>query len=160
MKRIAIELRWALIFFIIMLLWMALERVVGLHDQYIAYHAIYTNFFFIPAVIIYLLALRDKKKRFYNGKMTWKQGFLAGLVITLFLVILSPLGQWITSALITPYYFSNVIEYAVGQSLMTQVDAEAYFSLKNYIFQSMAGAAVMGVVTSAVVAIFFRTKKA
>jgi hypothetical protein len=45
-----------------MLLWMGVERLIGLHDEHIASHAIYTNFFAIFAIAIYVFALRDKKK--------------------------------------------------------------------------------------------------
>ena len=159
MKRIEIELKWALIFMLTLLFWMFLEPLLGLHDQYIAHHVIFTNFFFIPAVTVFALALRDKKKQFYGGQMTWGQGFYTGGLMTVFITILSPLGQWFISNVITPYYFSNVIEYVVGQNLMTQTDAEAYFSLKNYVFQSVVGAAVMGVVTTVIVAFFVRSKK-
>jgi hypothetical protein len=38
------------------------------------------------------------------------------------------------------------------------VDAEAQFNLKSYIIQSTVGALVMGIVTTAIVAIFTRKK--
>ncbi len=41
---------------------------------------------------------------------------------------------------------------------MTQPDAEAYFNLKSYMVQSLIGAAIMGIITSAVVALFTQTK--
>jgi len=83
---------------------------------------------------------------------------MAGLVITLIVVILSPLSQYITSEFITPDYFTEVISYAVDQGEMTREDAEAYFNLKSYIIQSMIRALVMGLVTSAIVAIFVKSK--
>ena len=76
MKNFQIEFRWSLIFSIALLLWMYLEKSVGLHDEHIGKHAIYTNLFAIVAIIIYVFALRDKKKSFFNGSMNWKQGFI------------------------------------------------------------------------------------
>jgi hypothetical protein len=46
----------------------------------------------------------------------------------------------------------------VANDLTTQADAEAYFSLKNYIIQSTIFAPVVGVLTSAVVAFFVKSK--
>ncbi len=92
MKAIRIEIKRALLFVIMDLLWMAQERAVGLHDQHIDKHPIYTNFIAIPAIIIYLLALLDKRKNFYNGVMTYKQGFLTGLIITAFITNLGRLS--------------------------------------------------------------------
>lgn len=158
MKKLKIEIKWAIIFALMMLVWMLLERLFGLHDTYIGKHPIFTNFVAIPAVAIYVLALLDKRDNFYQGKMTYVQGLACGLIITLIVTILSPLTQVITSLVITPHYFENAIEYAVSEGKMTQSGAEEYFNLKSYIFQGLVGAPVMGLLTSIVVAFFTRKK--
>jgi len=135
MKNIKIEIKWAIIFSITLLVWMVLERLVGLHSVHIDKHMIYTNFFAIPAIAIYVFALLDKRKNFYNGIMTYKQGLIAGLIITLIVAALSPLTQYITSIYITPEYFPNVIEYVVSHGEMTQEAAEKQFNLQSYIIQ-------------------------
>ena len=157
MKKFSIEIKWGIIFTLFTLVWMAFERALGWHDVHIAKHAALTNLFAIPAIILVVLALLDKRKNFFDGKMTWKQGFLTGLGMTVVIVILSPLSMWITNSIITPHYFDNVITHSVESGKLTQDQAEAYFSMGSYIMQSMVGAAVMGLVTSAIVAFF--TKK-
>lgn len=158
MKNIKIEIKWALIFILSMLAWMFFEKSMGWHDEKIADHATYTNFFAIPAILVYVLALLDKKKNFYSGVMSYKQGVISGLIITVIVTVLSPLAQYITSTIITPDYFPNVIEYAVSSGKMTQSDAEAYFNINSYMIQSVIGALVMGLVTSLIVAIFVKSK--
>ncbi|MBU2114490.1 MAG: DUF4199 domain-containing protein, partial [Gammaproteobacteria bacterium] len=93
MQKYLTEIRWGLIFTAVMLLWMWAEQLVGLHGRYIADHATYTNLFAIPAILVYVLALRQKKARDYSGSMSWKQGMQAGLIITLVVVLLSPAAQ-------------------------------------------------------------------
>ncbi|WP_268035113.1 DUF4199 domain-containing protein [Algoriphagus sp. PAP.12] len=158
MKNLRIEIKWAIIFTLSMLGWMFFEKTMGWHDEKIADHATYTNFFAIPAILIYVFALLDKKKNFYSGVMSYKQGVISGLIITAFVTVLSPLAQYITSTVITPDYFPNVIEYAVSSGKMTQADAEAYFNINSYMIQSVIGALVMGLVTSLIVAIFVKSK--
>lgn len=158
MKNIKIEIKWAIIFIVMMLLWMVLERVVGLHDKHIDKHMIYTNFVAIPAIIIYVLALLEKRKKFYAGSMTYLQGFVSGMIITIIVTVFTPLSQYVTSAFISPEYFSNAISYSVENGLMSQTDAENYFNLNSYIKQSVIGAPLMGLVTTAIVAIFVRKK--
>ncbi|WP_234571950.1 DUF4199 domain-containing protein [Rhodohalobacter sp. 614A] len=160
MKKYTTEIKWGLIFTIVALLWMIFERLMGWHGENIDQHATMTNLFAIPALVIYVLALLDKRKRDYNGVMTWRQGFVSGLIITLVVVILSPPAQYLTHTLITPDYFPNVIDYAVSSGNMNREEAEAYFSLNNYMMQSAIGALIMGVVTSAIVAIFTRKSAA
>jgi hypothetical protein len=158
MKNLKIELKWALIFTAMTLTWMVLERVAGLHDRYIDKHMIFTNFIAIPAIAVYVFALLDKRKNFYLGAMTYVQGLVCGLFITLFVTLLAPLTQYITSTVITPDYFKNVIQYVVEHGTMTREAAEANFNLKNYLIQSVIGAPVMGIITSLLVAIFTQKK--
>lgn len=160
MKKFSIEIKWGIIFSVISLLWMFLEKGLGWHDENIAQHAIYTNLFAIVAIVIYVLALLDKRKNFYHGKMNWSQGFISGIVVSIVVAVLSPLGQYITHEFITPDYFENVIAYSVENGAMSQEAAEEYFNLTSYVIQSFFFALVVGVVTSAIVAYFVRTKKA
>ncbi len=158
MKNFGIEFKWAMIFIVALLIWMYLEKIVGLHDQHIAKHLIYTNLFAIVAIILYVLALRDKKQHYYKGNMTWTQGLIAGIVISIIVTIFSPLTQYIISTYITPDYFTNIINYSVENGKTTLQNAQAYFNLKSYMIQSAFGALAMGLVTSAIVAFFVKSK--
>lgn len=156
MKKRLIEIKWGLIFVIMMLLWMYFEKAMGWHDVNIADHATYTNLVAIPSILIYVFALIDKRKKHFDNVMSWKQGFISGLIITAVVVILTPLSQLITHELITPDYFENVSAYAVNQGQMTNEEALQYFNLSSYLWQAMIGAALLGIVTSALVALFVR----
>ncbi len=157
MSKYKIELKWGIIFTLMMLAWMVLERIAGLHDEHIDKHVVFTNFVAIPAIIVYVLALLEKRRNFYAGVMTYKEGFISGLIISLIVTIFSPLTQYITSTIITPEYFANVIEYTVSQGEMSQFEAEEFFNLKSYIYQVLIATPIMGIITTAIVAIF--TKK-
>ncbi len=158
MKKFAIEIKWGILFTIITLLWTYLEKSFGWHGELIQKHATNTNYFAIVAIAVYVIALLDKRKNYYSGKMKWVQGFSTGMFITLIIAILSPLAQYITHIFITPGFFPNVIQHTIEQGKLSQEEAEAYFNLKNYIFQSILGGVIMGVITSAIVAIFVKKK--
>ncbi|MGB5403926.1 MAG: DUF4199 domain-containing protein [Robiginitalea sp.] len=159
MEKIKIELKWALIFIGMSLLWMVLEKMLGLHSTHIDKHMYLTNLYAIPAILVYVLALKDKKKNYYNGDMSYKQGFISGLIITIIVTVFAPLTQWIISTVITPEYFPNVIAHSVETGYHNSLEeAEAYFNLKSYILQATVGTFIMGVITSAIVALFVRTK--
>ncbi len=158
MKSIRIEIKWALIFSIMTLAWMLMEKMLGWHDEKISQHATLTNLVAIPAIAVYVFALLEKRKKYYSGHMSYAQGFMCGLIITAIVTILTPLTQYITSTYITPEYFPNAIRHAVQTNAMTAEKAEEYFSLKNYIMQGLIGAPVMGLLTTLIVAIFTRKK--
>jgi ascorbate-specific PTS system EIIC-type component UlaA len=159
MKNIKIEIKWAIYFALMTLGWMLLEKITGLHGKYIDYHLYLTNLFAIPAIWFMVLALKDKKKNFYNGNMSYRQGLITGIIVSLFIALLSPLTQWITSYLISPEYFPNVIKRSVELGYFeTTAEAEANFNYKNYAINSTLFAFVFGVVTTAIAMIFIRTK--
>ncbi|MBX2923379.1 MAG: DUF4199 domain-containing protein [Chitinophagaceae bacterium] len=160
MKKYRIEIKWAVIFIIMSLLWMLLEKLSGLHSTHIDKHMYLTNLYAIPAVIVMVLALKDKKKNYYQGQMSYTQGLISGVIISAIIALLSPLMQWVISYIITPEYFPNVIEYSLKTGYhKTREAAEAYFNYKNYAMQSTIASLVMGVVTTAIAMIFIRTKK-
>ncbi len=109
------------------LLWIVFEKLMRWHDESIAEHAIYTNFFSVVAIVVYVLVLLDNCKNFYNGLMNWKEGFICGLLISLGIAILAPISQNITHVFITPEYFPNVINYAVESGNASEKEAQAYF---------------------------------
>lgn len=159
MKSIRTELKWAVIFILVSLLWMLLERLAGFHDQHIDKHAIVTNFFMIPAILIYYLAFREKKHKDLGGSMTFKQGMITGLIMTFFITLLTPLSQYLSTSVISPHYFENIIEYSVAQGEMDQATAEAYFNSSSYLVQSIIFAPVAGIMTSLIMSFFFRSGK-
>jgi len=154
-----IEIKWALIFVVVTLLWMVLEKLSGLHGKFIDYHLYLTNLFAIPAVLIYVFALKEKKRVFYSGNMNYVNGLISGLAITIIVALLSPLTQWVISYVITPEYFPNVIKRSVEIGYFPSIsEAEAHFNYKNYAIMSVRGALIMGSITSLVVMIFLRSK--
>lgn len=159
MEKIKIELKWAILFSLMTLIWMLLEKLVGLHDKYLDYHMYLTNLFAIPAIWLMVLALKDKKKNFYNGQITYMQGLIAGIILSVIIALLSPLTQWITSYVITPEYFPNVIKRSVEIGYYkTTAEAEAAFNYENYAKQGAIGALIMGLLTVSIAMIFIRTK--
>lgn len=159
MQNIKIELKWAFIFTVVSLLWMVLEKLSGLHDKYLDYQMYLTNIFAIPAIIVMVMALKDKKQSFYFGKMSYKQGLISGIILSVIIALLSPAAQWIISYIITPDYFPNVIKRSVELNYFKSIkEAEAYFNYNNYAIQSAISALLMGILTTAVAMIFVKTK--
>lgn len=158
MKTVSTEIKWSFFFILMMLLWMLMEKLSGLHGEHIDKHIIVTNFVAIPAIAMYVFAFIDKRKRDYDNKMTYKQGLRTGFIMTGIITVFSPLTQYITSVYISPEYFANAIEYSVSENMMSRSDAEAFFNMKSYLIQTVIGTPIMGIVTTLIVAIFTRKK--
>jgi len=153
-----IEMKWALICTAMYLVWMGIERLAGFHDTRLAQQPFVTSLILIPSVAIYALALLDKRRNFFGEQMSYRQGALSGCVLTVFVVILSPLGQLLTSLVVTPRYFANAIEYTVANGVFDRVQAEQQFNLGNYIVTSIVGGLMTGLLFSVVVPLFTRSR--
>lgn len=151
-------LKWGGIFCLTMLIWMLLEKLSGLHSTYLQYHMYLTNLFAIPAIYVYARAGREYRTKVKGGSVNYIQALQAGLATTLVVVLMSAPMQYLISTFISPEYFPNVINLSVEMKMMTREEAEAYFNLANYMKQSTIGAAIMGAITSLIVA-FFSSKK-
>lgn len=158
MKNFRIEFKWGLIFSAFTLFWMAGEKMIGLHDQYINQHELYTNLIAIPYIIIFYLAIKQKRDLYFKNEMSWQQGLLSGGVLSVIIAILSPLVTYLSVYFISPFYFENAIEYSVESGLMKQASAESFYSINFYLIQAVFGSLAMGIVTSAVVAFFLKNK--
>ncbi len=158
MKNRKIEFKWALISAAMYLLWMLLEKLAGLHDKYLEQQQFITALILIPSFVIYILALSDKKRNAYSGSITYKQRFLSGCFLSLFIVVLSPVNQLITHYLITPDYFENLIRYTIQKGAMTKTQALQQFNIGNYIITSIVAGLITGVVFSAIVSFFIKSK--
>lgn len=158
MKSIVTEIKWAIAFVFMTLLWITFEKFGGFYTTRLEYHAIVTNFIAIPAILVYVLALMEKKRKDFSGTMTYKQGLISGLIITAIVTAISPLTQYLVSVVIAPEYFPNVIAMSVKEGKMTLQEANDYFNLKSYIIQGLIGAPIMGTITTLIVAFFVKSK--
>lgn len=158
MEKFRIELKWAVIYSLCLLIWMYLERTMGWHTDQIKFQPIYTMFFGLVTIAVYLLALFNKKKDYYKNQIDWKQGFLSGAILSLFIAVLTPIVLFITFEYISPDFFSNIINYKVENSKMSLEDAEKYFSFSNYIYTNTFSTLSNGIVLSAIISFFIKTK--
>ncbi|QAA83031.1 DUF4199 domain-containing protein [Aequorivita sp. H23M31] len=158
MKKIYIEIKWAVIFSIALLCWILLEKTMGWQDESIQNFWWLTLLFTPFAILFYLLALREKRRRVYDRKMTWSQGFISGLIISVFVALLSPITQYIAYNFFTPEIFNTVAESSVTNDLMERSKMNDVLHINNYRWQSAFGLFGFGIVISVIAAFFVRKK--
>ncbi|MEY2691959.1 MAG: hypothetical protein RIT03_349 [Bacteroidota bacterium] len=150
LKKIHIELKWAINFGIAFLLWMIIEKSSGLHDRRIADYTVLTNVFILIIVGIYFVALLDKKKNVYQGKMTQSQGFISGILLTLFIGLLTPFLLRISLQYISPDFFSSMQSYMVSSKKMTAEQVKLYYNYRSFLLQTLFLNFSLGILSSAI----------
>jgi hypothetical protein len=158
MKKFEIELKWAVFFSLALLIWMYFEKAMDWHGEKIKFQPIYSMLFGVIAIIIYILALLDKKKEYYDTKIDWKQSFLSGAILSLFIAFFTPLVIYITYEIISPEFFSTFITYKTENTKMSLADAKKYFSMSNYLYTNTFSTLSNGIVISAIISFFIKSK--
>lgn len=153
-----IELKAAMLISLLMLLWLSLEFMVGLHDVFIAYHPYVTMLALIIPVVVTRYALLSKKEE-QNGHITYRQAFVSGLIIALMCTVLAVPMHYIFHYLINPDFFDNMIHYAVANKKSTPEQAAQYFNFQSYLMQSIGGTIIFGLLVAVIAAYFVRTKQ-
>lgn len=157
-KKFKTEIKWAFIFIGTLIVWMVLEKLFGLHDKNIAYHPMVSFAFMIPAIVVFVLALKEKKKVDYSGHSTFLQIFKSGMIISIVIAIFTPLTQYLISFVISPEYFENAITYSVESGNVSLEEAQDYFNYENYVKEGAIWALLSGAITTAIIGIFLRSK--
>ncbi len=149
------EFKWAAIMSVVLLVWLTALKFLGLQEpEQIDLFVFVVNIYYLLLFGLYILAIRERKSR-QRGYISRRDGFLTGLLITLFLVVLSPLNMAIFYFIINPGFFKVMIDFNISNGVAAQV-AESDYNLSNYIFTSMLMNFVAGGVFSALGALLLQ----
>jgi hypothetical protein len=159
MKNFTVELKWALRFTLLTLAWAIGEKFIGLHDEHIKDYGMCSFLFVFPAVLFFFQAIKEKKKYVYNNSMTFRQGFICGVILSFIISLLNPLAQLVIYKSITPDFFNTIIDYKVKNGYLTIENAKVYFNLKTYMIESTFIGLSKGIITGAIVSVFIKNKK-
>lgn len=151
MSKFEIEFKWAVYFIILLFIWFYVEKILGLHNQYIKWEGLFSLLIIIPQAVLYHFALKTKKIQYYKGDITWKQAFFTGAIISLIIAGLSPIVSYTTTAVISPDFMENLRQES-GQS----VDV---FSSNQFATSMLFSLLSNGIVISAVMAILIKWKE-
>lgn len=152
-----IELKWALAYVVMTMAWALLGKSLGFHDSRLEAGIIFNTLIIIPSVIIYVLSIREKKLRHFGGHISYKQAFVSGAILTMFVTILGPIYPVFTN-LISPDLFDKSIQFMVNSNQMTEADAVKQFTLSSFIVQGIFGSVIFGLIYTAIISVFLKSK--
>jgi hypothetical protein len=156
---IKIELRYSILTSLLALLWLMLEYMVNLQDTYIAWHPLVSILLsiIIPAVT-YRLALKEKIEEKFN-KLSLKQAFISGLLMTIFTSIFTIPVQLGFLKFVNPDFLESMITYTVKSAGASPEQAAMYFNRVSYIMESAIITFIIGIIISVILAFRMRTVK-
>jgi hypothetical protein len=132
-------------------LWLAFEKLIGLHGKFITYHQYVTMI--LPIFIILITAKSTQLYRIKcGGKITFAHALFFGLSLTAFNTALSPVGLWIFENFINPNFYKDFINYSVTNGLHDKASAHDYFNHDNYLEQTLRAQSTLGIFLSVVIA--------
>lgn len=157
MNKFKIEFRWAIYYTFLSILWFQLEKSLGYHNQNIDNQPYITNLFYVIIFFIYILQLLDKKKNYFNRIMTWQQGLISGVVLSVFAMILSPFAIYFKLKYVNPAFFQQMIKASTSRGIKLE-NAEAVFNLKAYITLGIVDCLSFGIIFAALASAIIKSK--
>ncbi|SDG37775.1 DUF4199 domain-containing protein [Psychroflexus sediminis] len=158
MKKFDIELKWASVFTALSIAWVYLEKYLGYHDEFVSTQAIFSFWLLIPQALIYVLAIREKREKYYDGQITWQKAFISGVILSAIIAGLSPAAVYIMVEFVSPEFLSIIVEEKAAQG-MPREGAVQIYNLNSLVTQAIFNNLASGVFFSAVIALIFRNKK-
>lgn len=159
MRNFSIEFKWASLATLAALVWMFIVKSLGFHElEKIRYEVGLQLVFNLGLVIFYWLGIRQKKKDFYNGVISWQRAFLSGLIICIMITFFFPLIQYITFNQVTPNFMEILQEAMVTQTKMSLEDAQNYATFDIFLRNGVTNNLSFGVVIIAIISYFIQTK--
>lgn len=158
MRNYSIELKWAVIYVVASFIWIFIQKGLGFFDVNISAHLFFSVLIVLILFPLFYFAQTDKKKNFLNGTMVWKQGFLSGCIIIVIATLFVPLLNYLTYEIIAPDFFDKAIAFYTKNGKISASDAATRFNLKSYILQGVSDNLSFGIIFSAIVAFFTKSK--
>lgn len=158
MKKFEIELKWASAFTAISIAWVYFEKFLGYHDTNVSSQAIFSFWLMIPQALVYVVAIRQKRERYYKGEITWQKAFISGVVLSAVIAGLSPAAIYIMVEFVSPDFLSNIVEARAEQGVPRE-GLEQIYNLNSMVIQAIFNNLATGVFFSAIIALFLKNKK-
>ncbi len=155
MEKFKIEFKWASLFTGINLIWIYIEKYLGLHDEHIDYHSIVSLVMLLPLSFCIFMSLKQKREEYYKGEMTWQKAFLSGSLLSLLVAGLSPGPIYVMSQYVSPEFF-DIAQNASAERGVSKELTKQLFNLNTYISQAIMFYLAFGVMISAIVGLIIR----
>jgi hypothetical protein len=149
-----IALKWGAVYALLALIWLSLESMVGLHDSRVKYRVILTNLKYIPILLIYYAALRERRHLKPHEAYPYSQAFIEGLRLTAISTLLSIPAQYLSMEYLVPDFLQKMESAMIEGRWMTAVEAKEFFEFRSYFIQSVLAVPATGLMITAIIALF------
>ncbi|MBD3582914.1 DUF4199 domain-containing protein [Flavobacterium selenitireducens] len=159
MKKFALEIKWGFLLTLALVASAIVEKEMGLYESPdFSYYLLSTLCFAPIGLLFYILFYREKRQHFFNGRMTWKQGFFAGIMMTAVVALLVPIQKNIIHQVVAPELFENTIAQMTAGGKRSREEAQEVMNLTSAIYNGIQLVLSAGIVASAALSMVFRTK--
>lgn len=150
------------------MVWLFLSYYLGMHDGGLVMIQWMTLFAVLISVIGYLLALRSLTRTF--PEIQYLEGIRSGAIIAGVAAVIAALAQVIYFQWINPGRTDQMVELTRAyylESGLSENDANQFaegarktFGMTSYIIQSALGAIIIGMMSTAIMMLFLRRRRA
>ena len=151
-------------------LWVVVEYLLGFHNKHIEIGR-YSGYFssIIPIVLIYL-ALRERRRLWHHGSLTFRQGFQYGVILSLISAVIITGFFWVYNHAINPGWLDAAADFqrrkmlqagAGAAEIRRQLDELQKYSSPMYqLVWNFIGTAGLGLLFTVIISLFMKKKPA
>ncbi len=150
----SIEIKWAVVFSIINILWFTIEKLMGLHAEKMAYLNTFRMLFLFPTIGIYAFEIWEKRRNFYKTNITFLQGFKSGMILTFYIAIFGLVVNFIKFKWISPSFLNLPVN-----PMLSNIDGSKELTVAQGMAMSFTGTFLVGVVFTLILATTFSLVK-
>jgi len=158
MKKFSIEFKWAALATLAALVWMFIGKAMGFHAEKVRYEVLHEMLFSFLLFIFYWLGIRQKKKEYFQGIMSWQQAFMTGLVMCVMMALFFPIVQFITFNQVSPHFMETLQAALVNDANMTVEEAQKNASFDLFLRNGVMNNLSFGVIFTTILSYVLKTK--
>lgn len=147
-------------------LWLLLEFALGFHHRFIDYQPFFNLLSFVIPIVGIYWAMKAKRDRYYNGKISFMNALKTGMYITAVISIITPLLTFLYITVVNPLFLVTMLghekliidELNISPEDKTRMitDSIQNYSLLSYTLRSFFIALFSGVILSTLTALLMK----
>lgn len=157
-RKFNIELKFGGVIGLLTILWLLGEYSTGLHHKYHDLFLLITNFVFIIPIVGIYLGISSKRKNYYDQQLTFGQGVLTGIIISIIYALIAGIGQYLYHTVINPAHFDLMIEKSREHGVSAE-EAAQYFNTNNYTMNVVISYFAVGLLASLIHSAILKRKR-
>lgn len=150
------EFNWALKLTAVSALWLALQYFTGLHSTHIHLHPLLGMLWYIFALIVIFLSIKNLRDQSLEGELYFWSGVQSGTMVAVISLPMHLVLYLLYYSTVGSIFFESAISYSLELGIDRE-EVEAFFNLPVLLIRETMGIIASGFIISLLSSVFLKT---